>query len=172
MWLAFSTGAMVRLEGSRGTLRPYGHATPRAAAMGDGPEPGQLVFSDQTGVSIRDRGAARDRKLLEASANVRWEDLRFASGGAVLLLASAHQVAVLDAERREIVGSLETRMRGRLAPWDDEGSVLVWSYGFAGPVIGEVLPIGLQLSQKVAQATSNLSASLTPDLQVKLHAVE
>lgn len=170
LWLAFSSGAMARLEGQQGVLRSYGHATIRPTAMGDGPRPGELVFADRTGVTIRDRGNTRQRPVFDAVGDERWEDLHLLPGGRALLLASAHQVAVLDLERREILGNLETRMRGRIAPWDDAGSVLIWSYGFVGPAVGEVLPIGLGLSQQVAGATSNLSAHLSPALQVELRA--
>jgi len=161
VWLAFSGGAMVRVDGPSGAIRPYGHATPRATAMADGPHPGQLLYADETGVVLRSE-QGQDRVLLAPTAERVWEDIRLLPGGNLLLLASAHGVAMLDLARREIVGELETRGRGRLAPWDDEGSTLVWAFDFMGQPAGEVIPIGRSLAKEVGSAASNLRARLGP----------
>src|SRR5690606_8763788 len=124
VWLASSSGALFRADGAHGRLRGYGRANPRASAMGDGPQPGDLLFADETGVVLRRPGQS-DRRLLGPQADREWSDLRLMPGGRHLLLAWAHGVALLDVERGEIAGELELRERGRIAPWDGEGSVLV-----------------------------------------------
>ena len=170
LWLAFSDGGMVRLEGPEGTIHAYGHATPRATAMADGPLPGELLFADATGVVLRERQSAHDRTLLEATGEVVWEDLHSYRDGRALLLASAERLAVLEVERHEIVDELETEPRGRFASWDDEGSVMLWASSFDGAAVGEVVPIGRGLAAKVASSVSNLSASLGPSLEVRIQA--
>jgi len=161
LWLAFSGGAMVRVEGPSGTIRPYGHATPRASAMADGPLPGQLLFADETGLVLRSE-QGQDRLLLAPSADRVWEDIRVLPGGKLMLVAWAHGVGMVDVARREIVGELETYGRGRLAPWDDEGSTLVWAFDFMGQPVGDVIPIGKTLAGEVGAAASNLRARLGP----------
>ncbi|HTN84454.1 MAG TPA: hypothetical protein VL242_12230, partial [Sorangium sp.] len=79
-------------------------------------------------------------------------------GGRTLLLSSADRIAVLDLERREIVGAMPSEGRERLAPWDAEGSVLSWSFGRVGGPSGFIVPRGLALSQRVGDAVSNLRA--------------
>jgi serine/threonine protein kinase len=161
LWLAFSGGAMVRVEGPSGSIRPYGHATPRSSAMTDGPQPGQLIFADETGLVLRSE-QGQDRVLLAPTADRVWEDIRVLPGGHTLLVAWAHGVAMVDIARREILGELETRGRGRLAPWDDEGSTLVWAFDFMGQPVGEVIPIGPSLAKEAGAAASNLRAKLGP----------
>lgn len=168
LWLAASDGAMVRLEGPQGEIRPYGHATPRATAMADGPSPGDLLFADATGVVVRSRTSAADRPMLDASGSRVWEDLQILPSGRTMLLAAVDRVAVLDMERRQIVDELDTGWRGRLAPWDEDGSVLVWGRPFDGGAVGEVIPFGRNLAVEVAAAVSNLTASLGPNLELRL----
>src|SRR5690606_26570211 len=52
LWLAGSKGALARVA-IDGSLTAYGAATPRATMMADGPEPGDLIFADETGVVLR-----------------------------------------------------------------------------------------------------------------------
>ncbi len=171
LWLAFSSGVMARLEGPRGALRAYGQAIPRPTAMADGPKPGQLLFADATGLVLRERSHTGDRRLLDPSAAVTWEDLRVLPGGDRVLLGWPDGLAVLDLHRREIVGRIKlkpTQPRGRLAPWDDEGSVLLWSHAFKGGASGEVIPIGPELARQIAHSVSNLRAYLGPKLEVRI----
>ncbi|RLB64167.1 MAG: hypothetical protein DRI90_05205, partial [Deltaproteobacteria bacterium] len=161
LWLAFSGGAMVRADGPTGAIRPYGHATPRASAMADGPLPGQLLFADETGLVLRSE-QGQDRVLLAPTADRTWEDIRVLPDGNTLLVAWAHGVAMVDMARREILGELEIFGRGRLAPWDDEGSTMVWAFDFMGQPAGEVIPIGRTLAQAAGAAASNLRAKLGP----------
>ena len=73
-----------------------------------------------------------------------------------MLLASAERAVVLDLGRKELMGSLPLPGRSRLAPWDDEGSVLAWSFDRVGGPEGEVVPRGRSLARAVAEAVSNL----------------
>ncbi|HZO13680.1 MAG TPA: hypothetical protein VFB62_10485, partial [Polyangiaceae bacterium] len=164
LWVAFSSGAMVRLDGPDGRVRAYGHATPRATAMADGIHPGELIFADDTGVVLRTPGA-RDRVLLAASGDRSYEDLRVLPDGRTALLSWAHGVAMLELERGEILQELELPARGRLAKWDDEGSLLVWPFSFEGHARGDIIPIGATFVGDIASRASNLRARLGPDLQ-------
>jgi hypothetical protein len=171
LWVAFSSGALLRLDGSDASVRPYGHATPRATAMADGLRPGELLFADDTGVVLRAPGA-KDRVLLAASGDRSFEDLHVLPDGRTVLLSWAHGVAMLDLERGEILAELETPSRGRLAPWDEEGSLLVWPFSFEGDARGEVVPIGPTLVGALAGAASNLRARLSNDMQPLIELAE
>ncbi len=137
--------------------------------MADGPRPGELLFADDTGVRIRSL-AAPDRLVLEPSATRVWEDLMLLDESRYLLLSWSHGVVVVDISRKEMVGELETGPNGRLSPWDDEGSVLVWPFSFMGQARGEILPIGRSLARKIGRGVSNIEAGLTAhrQLQIKL----
>jgi hypothetical protein len=170
LWMALSGGGLVRVDG-KAELQPYGHATPRATAMADGPRPGELVFADDTGVILRAVGS-RDRMLLAADGDRAFEDLRMMPDGRTLLLAWAQGAAMLDIERGEILGELDTPARGRLALWDAEGSVMVWPFSFEGDARGEVIPVGATLIGTLGEAASNLRATLTDQNQVLIELAE
>jgi hypothetical protein len=65
-------------------------------------------------------------------------------------------VAALDIARRELLGSIPVPGKDRFARWDDEGSVLLWSEGKKGGPEGMVIPRGVPLARRVAEAVSNL----------------
>jgi hypothetical protein len=75
-----------------------------------------------------------------------------------MLLASADRVASLDLARHEIAGWMTMEGRTRLSHWDDEGSVLAWSFDRVGPVEGQVIPRGVGLAKQIEAAISNLGA--------------
>jgi len=158
VWLAFSGGAIVRVDGPTGRIRPYGHASPRATTMADGPLAGDLVFADDTGVKLRLPGGSFDRLLRLPRDDRQWQDIRVLPGGHTALLAWAHGVIMLDLARGDVLGELETRERGRMATWDKEGSVLLWPFSFQGRPRGDVIPISPALVRRVAKAASNLIA--------------
>ncbi|XXT15614.1 serine/threonine-protein kinase [Sorangium sp. So ce429] len=157
LWLAFSSGAVARIDERRGEVRVLGYATPRATAIADGPLPGDAAFADATGVVVVRRAGLAER-VLEGVTGAEWEDIAAAPDGKTLLLSSADRIAVLDLERREIVGAMPSEGRERLAPWDAEGSVLSWSFGRVGGPSGFIVPRGLPLAQRVGDAVSNLRA--------------
>ncbi|MBI4956964.1 MAG: serine/threonine protein kinase [Myxococcales bacterium] len=161
LWLGLSSGAIVRVVGGTGEVKPYGHATPRATALADGPEPGELLFADDTGIVLRAPGA-RDRSVLDGSSGDEWEDLLLLPRHRALMATTAHSVAVVDLDRHELAVRQPTPPRGRLAPWDEEGSVLVWSEEFMGAPQGEVVPVGPALAGAVANAVSNLVVTVRP----------
>jgi hypothetical protein len=163
---------MARLEGPKGELRPYGHATPRPTAMSDGFAPGELLFADATGVTLRKRASARDQRLLEASGDTVWEDMQPLRQGHYVMLSTVDRVAVLDAERGQLLDEMLTAPRGRLTNWDGDGSFLLWSYEFVGPARGEIIPVGRPLASAVAGSVSNLAATLGPRQDVRLTAVQ
>jgi hypothetical protein len=72
---------------------------------------------------------------------------------------------MLELERGEILQELELPARGRLAKWDDEGSLLVWPFSFEGHARGDIIPIGATFVGDIASRASNLRARLGPDLQ-------
>ena len=59
-------------------------------------------------------------------------------------------------------------VRGRLAPWDNEGSRLVWSHAFMGPPSGEIIPFGRSLANAVGAAVSNLMVTAVPGRGLKI----
>ncbi|WP_437874650.1 nSTAND1 domain-containing NTPase [Sorangium sp. So ce513] len=155
--LAFSSGAVARIDEARGEVRVLGYATPRATAIADGPHPGDVAFADATGVVVVRRAGVAER-VLDGVTGAEWEDIAAAPDGRTLLLSSADRLAVLDLERREIVGAMPSEGRERLAPWDADGSVLSWSFGRVGGPSGLVVPRGLPLARRVGEAVSNLRA--------------
>jgi len=156
LWLAFSSGALARADAS-GTLRSYGHASPRATAMGDGVTPDELLVADESGLVQRRRGM-QDRRLIAALPDREWSDVHTLPDGAHAMASSVGGLALIDVERGEIVGTAVTEKIGRLAPWDDEGSLLSWSFAHIGPPSGDLVPIGLGLARAVVTRASNLVA--------------
>jgi hypothetical protein len=157
IWLAFSSGAVARIDEAQGEVRVLGYATPRATAIADGPAPGDVAFADATGVVVVRRSGLAER-VLEGTSGAEWEDLAASPDGKTLLLASAERLAVLDLGRRELVGWTPSEGRERLSPWDAEGSVLSWSFGRVGGPRGVVVPRGVSLATRVGEAVSNLRA--------------
>jgi hypothetical protein len=156
-WLALSSGAIARIDEQSGAVRLFGYATPRAEAVADGPRPGQVAYIDGTGVVIQAEGDKTEH-VLDASGEIPWEDLSVAPDGTSMLLASPDRIAVLDLTRREITGSMPVDGKTRLSPWDDDGSVIAWSFDRMGGPEGKVIPRGVPLARQIAVAVSNLTA--------------
>lgn len=152
--LAWSSGAVARVDDATGEVRVIGYASPFATAIGDGPEPGDVAYADSTGVVLVRRSGAIEQALDAAGSG--WEDLAVAPDGRTMLLSSGDRIAALDLARRELLGSIHSGGYERLAPWDDEGSVLAWSFDRVGGAEGLVVPRGLSLVRRVAGAVSNL----------------
>jgi serine/threonine protein kinase len=153
--LALSSGAVARIDEGTAAVRVLGYATPRATALADGPQPGEVVYADAGGVVLL-RPAGAPVWLRDGSGGVEWEDLSAAADGASVLLASDDRLAVVDVARRELLGSIPTEGRARLSRWDDEGSVLAWSFSRTGGPEGAVIPRGVTLARAVSSAISNL----------------
>jgi serine/threonine protein kinase len=156
LWLALSSGAIARIDEATGAARLYGYATPRAAALGDGPQPGQAALIDSTGVMILGEDGTATRAI-EASREPPWEDLSVAPDGASMLLVSAERVATLDLLRHEITGSIPSGGASRLSPWDADGSVIAWSFERTGGPEGVLIPRGVRLAGAVAASLTNLA---------------
>lgn len=152
--LASSSGAVARVDDATGEVRIIAYASPFATAIGDGPEPGDVAYADSTGVVLVRRSGAIEQALDAAGSG--WEDLAVAPDGRTMLLSSGDRIAALDLTRRELLGSIHSGGYERLAPWDDEGSVLAWSFDRVGGAEGLVVPRGLSLVRRVAGAVSNL----------------
>ncbi len=169
LWLAFSSGAIARADASGG-LQSFGHAAPRATAMGDGPLPGQLVFADDSGVFLRERGG-QDRHVLAAMPEREWSDVRVLPDQRHGVLSWSDGLALVDLDRAELVGWTECDRGGRLAEWDSEGSMISWSFAHIGPPAGELVPLGAGLARTVALRASNLvaepSAAGMPQLRLR-----
>jgi len=155
LWLALSSGAIARIDERSSSVRVVGYASPRAFAVADGPRPGDVAYVDATGVIIESSTGKVDR-VLDASADLPWEDLSVSPDGTSMLLVSADRIATLDLARREITGSLPIEGKGRFSPWDKDGSVIAWSFDRVGGAEGFVIPRGIPLAQRLAAAVSNL----------------
>jgi len=153
--LALSSGAVARVDDATGEVRVLAYATPLATAIGDGPRPGEVAFIDGAGVFVVSEAGA-PRAVLEGAAGASWEDFAVAPDGRTMLLASSERIAALDLEQGSLIGSMHSDGFTRLSPWDEEGSVLAWSFDRTGGAEGLVVPRGLGLSQRVARAVSNL----------------
>jgi hypothetical protein len=154
--LALSSGEIARLDDATGAVRHVAYASPRATAIAPGPLPLEVLFADETGVTLVGADGSSQR-VADASPALPWDDLLVAPDGASALLASAERAVVLDLGRRELMGSLPLAGRSRFARWDDEGSVLAWSFDRVGPPEGDVLPLGRGLARSIAAAVSNLA---------------
>jgi hypothetical protein len=155
LWLAVSSGAIARYDDRAGGIRVLGYATPRATAIGDGPDAGDVAYADATGVIIRRLGGQVDR-VLEGSSGTSWEDLSVAPDGSTMLLCTGERIAVLDIGKRELVADIVADGRSRFSTWDAEGSVLAWTFDRLGGAEGQIIPRGLPLATRVAEAASNL----------------
>jgi len=50
-----------------------------------------------------------------------------------------------------------------LAPWDAQGSQLVWAFSFMRQPQGQVIPFNRELALRIGETVSNLRAVLGPD---------
>lgn len=155
-WLALSSGAIARIDEQRGAVRLLGYASPRASVIAEGSHPGEVAYVDSTGVILKDLSGKAER-ILEATGESPWEDLSVAPDGASMLLSSADRITALDLGRREIVGWIPVDGKGRLSRWDDDGSVIAWSFDREGGAEGQVIPRGVPLAKQIAAAVSNLA---------------
>jgi len=167
LWIAVSSGAIARIDELSGSAQVAGYATPRAAALADGARPGDVAYADAGGIVLlraqppepeTGRITWRSERMLEATGESPWEDLSMAPDGASMLLASADRLASLDLSRHEIVGWMNVEGKTRLSRWDDDGSVLAWSFDRVGGAEGQVIPRGVSLAKLVATSISNLGA--------------
>jgi serine/threonine protein kinase len=153
--LAFSSGAMARIDDATHTVRVLGYATPRAHAIADGPHPGEIVFADAGGVGLLRPGAA-PATLWPSDGVMEWTDLAPSPDGTSMLLTAHDRVAALDVARRELLGSMPVAGIDRMVRWDDEGSVLLWGFERRGGAEGVVVPRGVGLARMVAEGLANL----------------
>ena len=153
--LAFGSGAVGSITDGSHTVQVLGYASPRATAIAPGAHPGEVVFADATGVVLL-RPAAPPSYVHQGNGVVEWSDLSVSPDGTSLLLAAPDRLAALDLLRRELLGSIPVPGKERLSRWDDEGSVLLWSFDRKGRPEGVVVPRGVSLAQRVAAAVSNL----------------
>ena len=149
-------GIVIAAYTVKGNATVLGYATPRAEGLADGPKPGDVVYTDASGIMLRNGLTGASERLLESSGGSPWEDLSVAPDGASMLLSSADRLAVLDLTRREIVGTMPAEGRSRLSRWDDDGSVIAWCFDRIGGPEGQILPRGVPLATTVAGAVSNL----------------
>jgi len=154
LWMALSSGALARVDENTSTVRVMGYASPRASALSDGPLPGELVYADATGVVLL--GPTSAVRLLEPRGATVWEDISVAPNGSSMLLLSIDRIAAVDLGRREIVGSIPLRGRTRFLPWDEHGSVLVWSFDVAGDASVDIIPHGKAVTNEISRALCNL----------------
>lgn len=154
LWLAFSSGALARIDENKNTLGVVGYATPRASALSDGPAPGELVYADATGVVLL--RAQSSTRLLEPMGSTVWEDISVAPDAQSMFLLATHGIAAFNIERREIVGSIALRGHTRFLPWDKDGSVAVWSFDTVGPEEIDIIPRGRDITGKISKALCNL----------------
>jgi hypothetical protein len=153
--LAISSGAIVRVDDASRSVRVLGYATPRADALADGHRPGEVVFADATGVVLL-RPSAPPELVRAGDGLVEWSDLSFSPSGLTLLATASDRVAAIDVARRELLGSIPTSGKERMTRWDDEGSVILWSFDRKGGSEGTVIPRGAALAKQVSHAVSNL----------------
>ena len=154
LWMAVSSGAIARLDETTGSVRILGYASPRATAIADGPHPGEIAYADPTGVVLLD-ATGKSQRVLESLADTV-EDLAASPDATSMLLAQGQRISVLDLARREIIGFVPADGQNRLTPWDDEGSVLAWSFDRVGGAEAVIVPTGRSLAKVVAARVSNL----------------
>ncbi|MFO0588567.1 MAG: protein kinase [Polyangiaceae bacterium] len=155
LYLLVSSGAIARIDDATRTLRLLGYATPRATAVADGPAPGEVLFSDATGVLLLRATGSVDR-VSETDADAAVTDVATSPDGNTILFLAGKKLHVLDVARgeRRVTSAKE---RERILAWDEEGSVLLWSSDRAGPAEGTIVPRAKALALRVAQASSNLA---------------
>ena len=153
-WLATSEGEIARLDTDPVRLSVITRMTAPVDALGDGPRAGEVLVSGLEGVSIASMDG-RVTRVFERTGTA-WEDVAISPDGASAILSSHDRAVALDLELREITASLALRGAERIAPWDEEGSVLLWGSSKLGPIEGTIVPRGAALAREVARQTSNL----------------
>ncbi len=154
LYLLVSSGAIARIDDATRTVRLLAYATPRATAVADGPAPGEVLFSDATGVLLLRATGVTDR-VSETDAEAAVTDVATSPDGNTILFLAGQKLHVLDVARGERRAT-SAKSHERILAWDDEGSVLLWSSDRAGPAEGTIVPRAKALALRVAQAASNL----------------
>ncbi len=154
--LALGSGAIAFVDEPTQSVRVLAYASPRASALTQGPH-GEVVFTDATGIVQLHPGRAPSL-LHGGTGAVEWTDLSVSPDGSSILLLAPDRLTAFDVHGRELLGSIPVPGKDRLSRWDDEGSVLLWSFDRKGRSEGVVIPRGLSLAQHVAAAVSNLEA--------------
>lgn len=157
LYLLVSSGAIARLDEATHGVRLLTYATPRATAVADGLLPGEVLFSDATGVLVLRATGAIDR-VAETDAEVTITDVAAAPDKRAVLFLAGKKLHVLDVTRGER-RAMAVKTHERMLRWDDEGSVLLWSSDRAGPAEGAIVPRARALAMRVAAATSNLAVT-------------
>jgi serine/threonine protein kinase len=155
LYLLVSSGAIARIDDATRTVRLLAYATPRATAVADGPAPGEVLFSDATGVLLLRASGAIDR-VSETDAEAAVTDVAASPDGTTVLFLAGQKLHVLDVARGER-RAMWVRSRERILGWDEEGSVLLWSSDRVGAAEGAIVPRARALALRVAQAASNLA---------------
>lgn len=165
LYMLVSSGAIVRIDDATRAVRLLTYATPRATAVADGPAPGEVLFSDATGVLLL-RADAALKRVSESDAEFTVTDVAAAPGGKTVLFLAGPKLNVIDAlsgERRV----LKVQNHERLLEWDKEGSLLLWSSDREGAADGAIVPRATKLVTRVAEATSNLQVNEAGEVVIK-----
>ncbi len=153
--LALGSGAIASIDELTGRVQVLAYANPRATAITPGHRPGEVIFADAAGVFLV-RPEAPPTSLHQGTGIVDWTDLSLSPDGTSLLLAAPDRVAALDLRSGDLLGSIPVPGKDHLSRWDDDGSVLAWSFDRKGRPDGVVIPRGVPQAQRVAAAVSNL----------------
>ena len=169
LWLAYGSGAMVRVDADARVTR-FGVAVPRASAMADGPDDDDLLFADETGIvwrrhGVTPDGVASDKAVLPPMRGRRWEDMLPTADPHMMWVSWAHGAGLLDLDRGELLDEVKLPHHGRLSRWSEQGSVASWSYLFMGPPHATIILVGAEAASKLGAAASNLRAALSDDSQ-------
>ncbi len=165
LYLLVSSGAIARIDEATRSIRLLTYATPRASAVADGLLPGEVLFSDATGVLALRATGTIDR-ISETDAEVTVTDVAAAPDKRAVLFLAGQKLHVLDVTRGER-RAMAVKNAERILSWDQEGSVLLWSADRSGPAEGTIVPRAKALALRVAQATSNLEVGAEGDVVIK-----
>ncbi len=155
LYLLLSSGAIARIDDATRSVRVIAYATPRATAVADGHAPGEVLFSDATGV-LRLRPGGAIEHVSETDPELTVTDVAAAPDGATVQFLAGGRLHVIDVARGER-RAMNVRNHERMLRWDEEGSLLLWSNDRAGGASGPIVPRAKSLALRVAAAASNLT---------------
>jgi hypothetical protein len=163
---ALSNGDIVAIGQGTDTLRTVASAKPRATALADGIDAGEVLYADATGV-YRVDAAGGSRSIAPPRSGAAWEDLFVTKDRRAVLVASAAEIGVIDLGSSSVAATVSVAGMTRFAAWDEQGSVLAYAPDLDGVAHGILIPFGPGTVDAIGSLASNLRVDESGNLILK-----
>lgn len=164
--LSLSSGEILRIEENDDSARVVARAKPRASALAEGVEPGEVLFADAAGLH---RVLASGDVILVSPPRLgsAWEDMAVVDGRRAVLLASASEIAVLDLRTNDVTAAVAVPGMTRLTRWDKSGTMLAYAPNVEGLAHGILVPFDPSMTEAIGALASNLRIDGRGNLSIK-----